>query len=158
MPRARKTGIAAPAYAPMLSEAPAPAQGVARQACPPGDPGKDLRQATGAATTQLAAELMRATLSATPMHARVGANGRNPRTGAVLDLARAHQPMDGVQGAMASLAASLFFSASDLLRRAQAPSMPAEVAAQTYRTAARIADAFVAMTDAIQRRQDGGVR
>jgi hypothetical protein len=83
---------------------------------------------------------------------------RDAKVGAALDLAREHRPRDGVQGAMASLASGLLLGANDLMRRAQAPGLPPQLVLQAYRTAARLSDAFVAVSDAIARRQGGGTR
>jgi hypothetical protein len=118
-------------------------------------PGAIAREATGAASSRLAATLMRATLAGTPIPARMPEEARDERLGAALDLAAAFSPRDAVQGAMASMAASLFFGATDLMRRAQSPELPPQIALSAYKTAARLGDAFAAMTEAIQRRQGG---
>ena len=121
-------------------------------------PGAVAHEVTGAASRRLAAELMRSTLGATPASARMSEAAKNAKLGAALDLTREQRAVDGVSGAMASLASGLFFGASELMRRAQAPGLPPQIALNAYKVAARLADAFVSMTEAVERRRNGGVQ
>ena len=114
-------------------------------------------EATGAGSRRLAAAIMRSSVAAAPVSSAATDEERTDRLGAALDLAREHRPHDGVSGAMASLATSLFFSAEALLARARrSPDLPAPVAARVAVAGARLAEAFVAVSEAIERRRGGG--
>jgi hypothetical protein len=81
---------------------------------------------------------------------------RDEKLGSALDLAAAFKPQDGVQGAMATMCASLFFGANAMIQRSANPQLPPQLSVAFAKTAARLSDAFTSMSEAIQRRQGGG--
>jgi hypothetical protein len=150
MPRARKPmAVAAPA------EAQVPAIAETHQAPPPAT---DISAITGA-SGRLDTALMRAAIACVPVSSKATPEQRDQRIGAAFDLMRAHRPSCGAEGAMAALATSLFFGANDVLQRAaRGQDLPAPVASQLYKTAAKLVEAYIGVTEALTRHQGGGPR
>ena len=120
-------------------------------------PAAEMSPCTGT-TGRLSDTLLRCTISSVPMPRSMSDEMRDERIGSVCDLMRAHQPEDGVSGSLASLAATLFFVSNDMLRRSLASDLPARIAVQATRAATRLVECYVGVTEAIERRRNGGIQ